>query len=94
MVKLNEYALKRGFLQVFGKPLFAYLHDYRLEQARQLLETGEMKVSEVAQKIGLPVKITLLLYLRKNLALTYISHKRCNAYGRLRLRYYPNLYLT
>ena len=52
LVKLNEYALKRGFLQVFGKPLFAYLHDYRLEQARQLLETGEMKVSEVAQKIG------------------------------------------
>ena len=52
LVKLNEYALKCGFLQVFGKPLFAYLHDYRLEQARQLLETGEMKVSEVAQKIG------------------------------------------
>ncbi|MEH2259495.1 helix-turn-helix transcriptional regulator [Nostoc sp.] len=52
LVKLNEYALKRGFLQVFGKPLFAYLHDYRLEQARQLLEIGEMKVSEVAQKIG------------------------------------------
>ncbi|MEH1843107.1 MAG: AraC family transcriptional regulator [Nostoc sp.] len=52
LVKLNEYALKRGFLLVFGKPLFAYLHDYRLEQARQLLETGEMKVSEVAHKIG------------------------------------------
>ncbi|MBW4642362.1 MAG: AraC family transcriptional regulator [Desmonostoc geniculatum HA4340-LM1] len=52
LVKLNEYTLKRGFLQVFGKPLFAYLHDYRLEQARQLLETGEMKVTEVAQKIG------------------------------------------
>ncbi|MEH2406599.1 helix-turn-helix transcriptional regulator [Nostoc sp.] len=34
------------------KPLFAYLHDYRLEQAHQLLETGEMKVSEVGQKIG------------------------------------------
>ncbi len=52
LVKLNEYALKRGFKQVFGKPMFAYLHDYRLEQARQLLETGETKVSEVAQKIG------------------------------------------
>ncbi|MEH2068697.1 MAG: AraC family transcriptional regulator [Nostoc sp.] len=52
LVKLNEYALKRGFLQVFGKPLFAYLHDYRLEQARQLLETRDMRVSEVAQKIG------------------------------------------
>ncbi|MEH1833251.1 MAG: hypothetical protein V7L29_14540 [Nostoc sp.] len=47
IVKLNEYALKRGFLQVFGKPLFGYLHDYRLEQARQLLETGEITKTNV-----------------------------------------------
>lgn len=51
-VNLNEYTLKQGFRQVFGKPLFTYLHDYRLEQARQLLETGEVKVTEVAQLVG------------------------------------------
>lgn len=49
---LNEYNLKRGFRQVFGTTVFGYLHDYRLEQARQLLETGNMNVVKVAQTVG------------------------------------------
>lgn len=51
-VKLNEYTLKRGFRQVFGTTVFGYLHDYRLKQASQLLETGQMNVTEVAQAVG------------------------------------------
>lgn len=52
LVGLNDYTLKRGFKQVFGKTVFGYLHDYRLEQAQQLLASGEMKVEEVAQMVG------------------------------------------
>jgi AraC family transcriptional regulator, transcriptional activator of the genes for pyochelin and ferripyochelin receptors len=52
LVGLNDYTLKRGFKQVFGKTVFGYLHDYRLEQAQQLLATGAMKVEEVAQIVG------------------------------------------
>lgn len=52
LVGLNDNALKRGFRQVFGTTVFGYLHDYRLEQAQQLLASGEMKVSEVASAIG------------------------------------------
>jgi AraC-like DNA-binding protein len=51
-VGLNSRTLKEGFRQQFGKPAFAYLHEYRLEQARCLLESEEMKVAEVAQAIG------------------------------------------
>ena len=51
-VGLNDYLLKQGFRQVFGTTAFSYLHHYRLEQARQLLETGEMKVSEIANIVG------------------------------------------
>jgi AraC-like DNA-binding protein len=51
-VGLNTRSLKQGFRQVFGQPTFSYLHDYRLEQARQLLETNEMKVTEVAKAVG------------------------------------------
>jgi AraC-like DNA-binding protein len=51
--KLNEYTLKRGFKQVFGKTVFAYLHDYRLVQARQLFEQGQMSVTEVMAAVGL-----------------------------------------
>jgi AraC-like DNA-binding protein len=52
LVGLNDYTLKRGFKQVFSKTVFGYLHDYRLEQAQQLLASGEMKVEEVAQMVG------------------------------------------
>ncbi|MBW4643934.1 MAG: AraC family transcriptional regulator [Goleter apudmare HA4340-LM2] len=51
-VGLNDYTLKRGFRQVFGKTVFSYLHDYRLEQAQQLLARSEMKVTEIAGLIG------------------------------------------
>lgn len=51
-VQLNDYSLKRGFRQVFGKTVFGYLHDYRMEQARQLLMSSEIKVAEVMQMVG------------------------------------------
>jgi len=38
---------------VFGKPVFEYLHDYRLEQARQLLEAGGLSVTAVVKQVGL-----------------------------------------
>lgn len=52
MVGLNSRALKEGFRACFGQPVFSYLHQYRLEQARQILETEDMKVSEVAELVG------------------------------------------
>jgi len=51
-VGLNECTLKLGFRYCFGTTAFSYLHHYRLEQARQLLTTGEMSVTQVAQSIG------------------------------------------
>ncbi|AFZ30610.1 transcriptional regulator, AraC family [Gloeocapsa sp. PCC 7428] len=52
LVGLNDYTLKRGFRRVFGKTVFGYLHDYRMEQAQQLLGTGDFKVEEVARMVG------------------------------------------
>jgi AraC family transcriptional activator of pyochelin receptor len=51
-VGLNDYKLKQGFRQVFGTTAFGYLHHYRLEQARGLLEAGHLSVTEVAQTVG------------------------------------------
>lgn len=51
-VGLNDCTLKRGFRQVFGQTAFGLLHDYRLEQARQLLEERRLNVSEITQAIG------------------------------------------
>lgn len=51
-VGLNDYALKRGFRHVFGTTAFGFLHQHRLEQARQLLDQGDLNVSEVARAVG------------------------------------------
>ena len=51
-VGLNDYILKQGFRQVFGTTAFGYLHDYRLEQARLLLQKRCLNVSEVSRAVG------------------------------------------
>lgn len=51
-VGLNDFKLKQGFREQFGTSTFKYLHDYRLEQAKQLLTSGEMRVEDVALKVG------------------------------------------
>ncbi|NET40137.1 MAG: helix-turn-helix transcriptional regulator [Cyanothece sp. SIO1E1] len=51
-VGMDDCKLKRGFRQLFGKTVFGYLHDARLERSRQLLTTGTMSVTEVAYTIG------------------------------------------
>jgi AraC family transcriptional activator of pyochelin receptor len=51
-VGLNDFKLKRGFRQVFGTTAFGYLHEQRMERARQLLEERRLNVTEVACTVG------------------------------------------
>jgi AraC-like DNA-binding protein len=48
----NEFALKKGFKQVFGVPVFQFLQKLRMAKAVELLHTGEHQVSEVALAVG------------------------------------------
>lgn len=50
-VGLNDRKLKEGFRQVFNTTAFGYLHDYRMEQARQLLRQN-MTIAGVAAAVG------------------------------------------
>jgi AraC-like DNA-binding protein len=52
LVGLNDRALKQGFRACFGTTTFNYLHHYRLDQAQQLLATGNLRVEEVSQQVG------------------------------------------
>jgi AraC-like DNA-binding protein len=78
-VQLNEYTLKRGFRQVFGKPVFEYLHDYRLEQARQLLEAGGLSVTAVVKQVGLSDRSYFAAAFRKKFGYnpSALKRKRC-----------------
>ncbi len=49
---LNEHQLKAGFKEIYGNTVFGYLLDHKLDHARVLLDTGKLKVNEVAFQIG------------------------------------------
>ncbi len=52
MVYINEYKLKAGFKEVYGKPIYSYVIDRRMEKAKQLLAGKGMKVKEAASMVG------------------------------------------
>ncbi|OKH20893.1 hypothetical protein NIES593_17350 [Hydrococcus rivularis NIES-593] len=51
-VGLNHHQLKQGFHDVFGTTVFGYLHDYRMEKARQLLCETNLRVTAIACTVG------------------------------------------
>ncbi|RYY33343.1 MAG: AraC family transcriptional regulator, partial [Sphingobacteriaceae bacterium] len=51
-VGTNEFDLKRNFKKVFGNTVFGYLHQHKMEKAKQLLLTANNKVATVAELMG------------------------------------------
>lgn len=49
---INEFKLKQGFKQVFNNTVFGYLSDYKLNEARELLQQGNTTIKEVADNLG------------------------------------------
>ncbi len=52
LVQINNCKLKKGFKSVFGKTVYEYVREQRLEKAFSLLETGRCNVSEAAFTVG------------------------------------------
>ncbi|XOK64062.1 helix-turn-helix domain-containing protein [Paenibacillus elgii] len=52
LVCLNEYKLKKGFKEMFGQSVHAYVIDQRLEKARLLFEEKGISVSDAAFQVG------------------------------------------
>jgi AraC-like DNA-binding protein len=51
-VGLNRNDLTKGFRELFGKTPHAYGNMLRMEQAQNLLNCGELSISEVARQVG------------------------------------------
>ncbi|WP_324171842.1 AraC family transcriptional regulator [Sulfurimonas sp.] len=51
-VALNDFKLKIGFKNIFNTSPYKMIHEHRMLKAKHLLETSEMNVSEIANKIG------------------------------------------
>ena len=51
-IGLSLKKLKEGFKQIYGDTVYGFLLDYKMEQARRLLESNKHNVNEVGSKIG------------------------------------------
>ena len=52
-VGISERKLQQGFKQHFGTTVFGALRDYRMEQAKQMLEENRLSVEAIAHTIGI-----------------------------------------
>lgn len=69
-IGLNEYRLKEGFKNIYGKTVFQFLNDYRLDAARQLLDGGNLKVNDAAYQIGYANPSHFIVAFRKKFGMT------------------------
>ncbi len=51
-VGLNLKKLKEGFKQIYGDTVYSFLFDYKMDQARMLLESNQFNVNEVGLQVG------------------------------------------
>ncbi len=49
---INEFKLKKGFKELFGNTVYGFLQEYRLNEAKKLLETDDINISEAAYLVG------------------------------------------
>ncbi|TZF85757.1 helix-turn-helix transcriptional regulator (plasmid) [Pedobacter sp. BS3] len=49
---INNFKLKKGFRQLFGKTVFGYITEVRMQKARELIMQGEKSIAEIAYLSG------------------------------------------
>lgn len=49
---ISKTTLKNCFKEVYGKPIFKWRKEYKLDYACQLIEEGQLNISEISKKVG------------------------------------------
>lgn len=52
LVGTNEFNLKRDFKALFGKTVFAYLNQHKMEKAKKMLIEDDATIAEIAKRTG------------------------------------------
>ena len=69
-IGLNIKKLKMGFKQIYGDTVYGFLFDYKMDYARQLLDSGSYNVNEVGLKIGYSTGSHFIAAFKKKFATT------------------------
>jgi AraC-like DNA-binding protein len=51
-VGLSLKKLKIGFKEVYGKPAYQYLIDYKMEIAKNMITNGKLNINEISDELG------------------------------------------
>jgi len=51
-IGLNIKKLKEGFKQIYGDTVFGYLLDFKMNEARSMLDTKQYNINEISIKLG------------------------------------------
>jgi AraC-like DNA-binding protein len=78
-VNLNDCTLKKGFQQIFGITVFGYLHNYRMERAKELLLDTTLTVNQVAQSVGYASRSAFMTAFRKKFSTSPSVYSRKNS---------------
>ena len=70
LVGLSLKKLKIGFKQIYGDTVYGFLFDYKMDFARQLLDSGSYNVNEVGLKIGYSTGSHFIAAFKKKFATT------------------------
>ncbi len=70
LVGLSLKRLKMGFKQIYGDTVYGFLFDYKMDYARQLLDSGSYNVNEVGLKIGYSTGSHFIAAFKKKFATT------------------------
>jgi transcriptional regulator GlxA family with amidase domain len=82
---LTERSFKRRFKQATGMTPMDYVHTLRLEEAKQMLESGEGPIDEVAEQVGYADPSFFRALFRRRVGLTPSQYRRRFRGMRLRL---------
>jgi AraC-like DNA-binding protein len=69
-INLSLKKLKQGFKEIYGKPVFQYLLDYKMNLARKLLLEGVYNVNEISLKLGYSTASHFIAAFKKRFDLT------------------------
>ncbi len=52
LVGTNEFSLKKGFKEIFGKSVFSFWNDLKMEQAKKMLLEEDLTIFEISEQVG------------------------------------------
>ncbi|MGJ7461502.1 GlxA family transcriptional regulator [Halomonas sp. MA07-2] len=82
---LTERSFKRRFKQATGMTPMVYVHTLRLEEAKQMLESGDAPIDEVAEEVGYADPSFFRALFRRRVGLTPSHYRKRFRNMRLRL---------